>query len=334
MRLLPYLLPAAMLVTASFVSAADQPFLTDKARGWFWYEKQPDPPPPKEKEQKPPPPVAAVPAKAASSPAAAPQPGPSTFSVKWFQQNYSKVMEDAIDDPTDAKMDKYRYVTRVMVDKATNFSHKFQERAVLDAALDETNRFPISSAMRSDFYRQINQNKAHYMRQLSDRAGLWVFLDAECSFCERQYPIVKRMAKEHGLYVIFITKQGGPIFDMRSDDEVLPDAGHSKVMQVSVYPATVLVAPPDKHVVVSQGMLSEDLIVDRVLLAAKHIGLLDEGQYAEVNPNYSGLLSPQQISKLGMVDFSDPFFTRKIRDAVVAKSADLSRSRVNHEKTR
>ena len=93
-----------MLVTASFVSAADQPFLTDKARGWFWYEKQPDPPPPKEKEQKPPPPVAAVPAKAASSPAAPAQPGPSTFSVKWFQQNDSKVMEDAIDDPTDAKI--------------------------------------------------------------------------------------------------------------------------------------------------------------------------------------------------------------------------------------
>lgn len=243
-------------------------------------------------------------------------------------------MEAAIDDPTDANVDKYRYVTRVMMDKATNFSHKFQERAVLDAALDETNRFPISSAMRSDFYRQINQNKAHYMRKLAERAGLWVFLDAECSFCERQYPIVKRMAKEHGLYVIFITKQGGPIFDMKPDDEVLPDAGHSKVMQVSVYPATVLVAPPDKHVVVSQGMLSEDLIVDRVLLAAKHVGLLDEGQYAEVNPNYSGLLSPQQIAGLGAVDFSDPFFTRKIREAVVTKAPDLSRARVNHEKSR
>lgn len=201
MRIPVYLLPLALLATASFVSAADQPFLTDKARGWFWYEKQPDPPPPKEKEPKQPPPAAAAPAKPASSPEASAQsqPGPATFSVKWFQQNYATVMEDAIDDPTDAKMDKYRYVTRVMVDKATNFSHKFQERAVLDAALDETNRFPISSAMRSDFYRQINQNKAHYMRQLADRAGLWVFLDAECSFCERQYPIVKRMAKEHGL---------------------------------------------------------------------------------------------------------------------------------------
>src|SRR5450830_1648735 len=132
--------------------AVDQ-FIKDKEEGWFWYEREPDLIPEVVKK-----PVAAPP-KAKPTPEAkkADPAKPSALSVEWFQQEYPKILNAAIDDPTEENVRKYRYSTRVMLDKASNFTHVFQREALLDPLLDESVRSPFASAARGGFERLTNE---------------------------------------------------------------------------------------------------------------------------------------------------------------------------------
>lgn len=291
---------------------ASEAFYKDKSRGWFWKEKQPLP------SEPPPPPLVELPigGVAPTKEASADPKEPPTFSVKWFQQNYMSIFESAVDNPTPANMDKFRVVTRVMMDKASNATQLFRERAALDTDLDEQNRYPIASVMRSQMGTNINENTDTNLRYLSDKAFFWVFLDEECNFCGIQYSIINDLVKKTGLQVSYIVKQGKPIFGMNENDDVLPDVGHSENLNLKLTPSIVMVVPPQKFVVLTQGMLSADLLSERILLAAKSEGLLDNFRYAQTNPNVAGLLNPNQIKAMGNLDIKGADFDTRVREAL------------------
>jgi len=50
------------------------------------------------------------------------------------------------------------------------------------------------------------------------------------------------------------------------------------------------------------------------LLAAKNEGIIDNYQYASVNPNVAGLLTPDQINGLGDLDGKN--FASRVREAL------------------
>jgi len=317
----------------AFVSAAAlamplfayEAFLREKQRGWFWREAQPL----AEKEKMPEEPLAPPPAVVASpEPQATKEEAPPTFSVKWFQKHYMDLFEKTVDNPTAENMDQWRLATRVMIDKASNVAQVFRERAALDVELDEQNRYPIANAMRMDMGRQLLANQSSAIKFVGTKAALWVFLDEECSYCRLQYNIIKTFVKEHDLTVSYIVRQGKPIFEMSEDEEVLPDLGHSEALGIKLTPAVVMVAPPDKMVVLTQGMLAADALGERLLLAAKHEGILSEDRYAETNPNVAGLLSPKQINSLGALDFHGPGFAKKVREMLRENISQINASRM------
>ena len=289
---------------------ANEAFLRDKQRGWFWREEVLLPTAPAEE---PPIEPASVSVEATPMESREQRAEPPTFSVKWFQKHYMGLFERAVDDPTPENMDQWRLATRVMIDKASNAAQVFRERAALDVELDEQNRYPIATAMRMDMERNLLENQDDTVRFIGTRAALWVFLDEDCSYCRLQYNIIKTLAKQTDLTVSYIVRQGKPIFDMTEDDDVLPDLGHSETLGIRLTPAVVMVYPPDKMIVLSQGMLSGAELSERIILAAKQEGVLDEDRYARVNPNVAGLLTPSQIQSLGAKDFHGPGFAKAVR---------------------
>ena len=169
------------LVLASPAFAIDK-FLQKKEEGWFWYEREPEPPP----EPLPPEPQKPAPqVEKKAEPKKAP-----ALSVEWFQNEYLKILNAAVDDPSPENVRKYRYSTRVMLDKASNFSQAFQRESLLDPLLDEANRMPFSSASRGSFMRLTIQEQIKATKEIGKKAGLWIFLDESCAFCALQYPII------------------------------------------------------------------------------------------------------------------------------------------------
>src|SRR5690606_29210624 len=108
-----------------------------------------------------------------------------------------------------------------------------------------------------------------------------VFMDSTCNFCDLQYPVTARFAETHGLLTTYISMDGSRLASMPEDVPVVRDEGQSKHLQINVFPATALVIPPDQIIVISQGLLSDDLIEERVIAAAASAGLVpDEIRHA------------------------------------------------------
>ncbi|CAN7643879.1 conjugal transfer protein TraF [Acidovorax sp. LjRoot129] len=265
--------------------------------GWFWYEREPEP----LKEEKKPLPKKAPPTpsiiKLEAPKAKAPEVEP--LSVKWFQQEYMSVIHAAIDDPSEANVRNYRYATRVMLDKASNFTRQFQKQSLLDTLLDESVRSPFSSGMRGSFQGWSIDAKRAATKGLNKKAGLWVFLDDQCPFCAMQYPIVARLAKELQFEVFYITPDGKRPSWLMGGSNVLKDEGQSKTLRIGVRPAVALVVPPAKVTVITQGLLSQDLLEERILIAGDAAGLITGVERKNAFPEERGILTPEDIKELG-----------------------------------
>lgn len=276
-------------------------FIKDKEEGWFWYQRDPEPPEPKPIPKRPPsPPSTQAPPKKVE-PAK-----PSALSVEWFQKEYPQILNAAIDDPTVENVQKYRYATRVMLDKASNFTHVFQRQSLLDPLLDESIRTPFSSAARGSFQALTDKERTEAVNSINKAAGLWVFLDEKCPFCALQYPLVARTAKERGFIVTYITPDGKRPPWMSPKDELLADSGQSKYLRIGVRPAVALVVPPAKITVLTQGMLSQDLLEERILHAGDEAGLLSAELRKKAFPNERGLLTTDDIKEIGRELDSNP----------------------------
>jgi len=277
--------------------ALDQ-FIQDKEEGWFWYEIEPEPKEPKSPEPLPPP--KPVESQVIKLPPPKPEEKkPEGLSVEWFQKEYPSVLNQAIDNPTPENVSTYRYTTRVMLDKASNFAHEFKRQALMDPLLDESNRYPFSSAARGTYQRFTIEQKRSAIKGISGKAGLWVFLDQSCPFCALQYPIVARTARERGFLVTYITPDGARPDWIAKEDDVVKDEGQSKVLKIGIRPATVLVIPPERITVLTQGMLSQDLLEERILMAGDMAGLLNKEDHMRAFPMDKGLLTPDDIREAG-----------------------------------
>lgn len=285
------LLAALFLALTAAQAFAVDPFINDKAEGWFWYEREPVPPEP-EKEQLPPP-VVVVPRAQPEKPRVQP------LSVEWFQNEYLKVMSAAIDKPTEDNVRRYRYATRVMLDKASNFAHVFERESLLDTFLDESVRMPFTSYARSSTERLTEAQRREATDAIAKKAGLWIFMDDSCPFCQIQYPVVARVVKARGFTATYITPDGKRPAWMDPAADVRKDTGQSEHLSLSVLPAIALVIPPDRINVITQGMLAADQLEERILFAADYEGLLTGTQVAGAFPERKGLLTPDDINALG-----------------------------------
>jgi conjugal transfer pilus assembly protein TraF len=266
--------------------------------GWFWYEREPEAP----KEEKKEPPKKAPPMPSIiklEAPKEQKPPEIEPLSVKWFQQEYLSVINTAIDDPSEDNVRNYRYATRVMLDKASNFTRQFQKQSLLDPLLDESVRSPFSSGMRGSFQGWTFESKRKATRAMNKKAGLWVFLDDQCPFCAMQYPIVSRMAKELDFEVFYITPDGNRPSWLMGNAPVLKDAGQSKTLRIGIRPAVALVVPPAKITVLTQGLLSQDLLEERLLVAGDAAGLITGQERKNAFPEERGILTPDDIKSLG-----------------------------------
>jgi conjugal transfer pilus assembly protein TraF len=310
-------LAGALLIAASPALSVDD-FLKRKEEGWFWYQKEPEliipekieVPEPKE-EALPEVVKIEVPKKEKTEP----------LSVQWFKKSYEDLLHNAVDNPTPENVEKYRYATRVMLDKASNFGREFKKQALLDPFLDESNRYPFSSAMRGSFMRMTNKAKTNALKTISEKAGIWIFVNSTCDFCALQYPVIKNSIRENGWVAKFITPDGERPSYMDAEDDLAKDDGHSDHFKIKIWPSVALVVPPEKVIVLTQGMLSRDLFEERVLMAGDMAGLLGGEDRLAIFPNERGILTPEDIREAGkFIDEDGDAFKTKVQDLIEKRS--------------
>lgn len=258
-------------------SSQFEPF---KGDGYYWYAK---------------------PAPEPQKPASAPKPAPQKpdepkksepLSMKWLRENMPVLLEKAVDNPTQENVSNYMYAQRVLLDKSQNFSTKVKDVVATDPFLDENNRVPIAQFANTAFQKKTKADQREMIKLLAGRTGIWLFTDKpeRCMACkDYESNVLTGNSGVNGL----VNEFG---FNYRSID-VSTEQGKNaaKRFGLKVTPTTVLVAPPNKFVLLSQGLMTEDGLRERLLIGARIAGILSEKESVKTLPYNKGLLQNNDI---------------------------------------
>lgn len=256
-------------------------FFSRKSEGWYWYIDPRD-------EVKPEPPKVPLP-KAEAKPSEKSEPAKvAPFSVEWLRTNMPKLLDAAVNNPTKENVEAYLYAQRVTMDKSQRYAEQAQRVVAADPFLDENNRVPIASYTKPFFLRQAQEGKLDALRHIATVGGLWVFFDSKCHFCQPQVNTANELAKKYGLITKFISMDGKGLPNVK---EFVRDSGQAKRLNLKITPTTVLVVPPNNFFVVSQGIMAQDQLSDRILLAADSNSLLPKALSEKMNSYDRGVLT-------------------------------------------
>jgi len=285
------LLPLTGLADEVEPHVSNPVFLKGAGDGWFWYKDPKEKPIVKPKEPQSPTKTAP------ETPTTAKKETIVPFSVEWLRINLPKLQQEAIDNPTKENISAYYYAQRVAMDKAQNYAEKAQEVVASDPFLDENNRVPIASFATAQLERLVSKGKDDALKYMAGKGGLWVFYDSKCSFCGPQVNTVKEVAKKYGFSTKFIS------MDHKGIDGLLPagtwvnESGQARVLNVSITPTTIFVSPPNNYYVLSQGLMAQDGLSDRLIIAAKSNNLLSPEMLAGIQQYQRGLLKPEDMAE-------------------------------------
>lgn len=279
-------LPVALLVCGLAVAATTpsggsiNPYYEHHSEGWFWYETLPEPEPPQEKEPEKPEPPALQESKAVPKTS---DEGPPPLSAAWLKVNMPKYLERATDNPTPENVSAYYYLQRVALDKSNKFSDVAQEVVTQDYALDEVSRRPLATYAVNQTNAIAGQAHDELLRQISAKAGIVFVYHSECKYCAMQAPVLKNFASQYGFAITAISLDGLPMPGGAFPDYIT-DSGQARELGVQQTPAMFLALPPNRTVELAQGVLSIDELSQRVAMAGKQLGIVDEPSFDRARP--------------------------------------------------
>jgi conjugal transfer pilus assembly protein TraF len=187
------------------------------------------------------------------------------------------------------------YAQRVAMDKSQNYAQKVQEVVAADPFLDENNRVPIASFAAAQFERGVSKGKEDALKSIATKGGLWVFYDSKCNFCAPQVNTVKEVSKKYGFSTKFIAMDGNGIGGLLPEGSWVRESGQARMLNIKITPTTVFVSPPNNFFVISQGLMSQDGLAERLILAAQTNDMLPPEILAGVQQYQRGLLKTEDL---------------------------------------
>lgn len=236
------------------------------------------------------------------------EPKPKALSAEWLKQVMPETLMKAIDRPFEddgspsSETKAYMYMQRLSLDKAQNFSKAATTLTQIDPFLDETARVPVDTATNKVFSIALDKDKQEITNHLSKFTGLWFFYDSTCSFCVSQYQYLKDFRIKNNFKVMMISMDGKRLPNMDNNEIILPDRGQAKKLRLRITPSIVLVAPPNNFYVISQGLMTQDSLLTKILLVADQTNLLTKEQKEKLDPYSKGVLTPDQIARMQKVE--------------------------------
>lgn len=236
------------------------------------------------------------------------EPQPKALSAEWLKRVMPETLMRAIDRPFEddgspsSETKAYMYMQRLTLDKAQNFSKAATTLTQTDPFLDETARVPVDTATNKVFNIALEKDKADIVKHLASFTGLWFFYDSSCSFCVSQYQFLKDFRIKNNFKIMMISMDGKRLPNMDANEIILPDRGQAKRLRLRITPSIVLVAPPNNFYVVSQGLMTQDSLLTKILLVADQTNLLTKEQKEKLDPYSKGVLTPDQIARMQKVE--------------------------------
>lgn len=212
-------------------------------------------------------------------------------TAEWFRQTEQKLLDELSSNPSEKNALAYKVLERARndrVDEVARVTGKILEKYPY---LSESVRVPIAAHARQQALWQIDQAKEGIIRDLTKKAGLWMFFDSSCNFCHAQFETVKMLEKKFGMQVRYISTDGGVIKGM-NQNQVRFDNGGSRSRQfgIKLTPAVVMVVPPENAAIVAHGAMGLSELEEKIVTAAIDMKIADPKLTRTAKMNEHGMI--------------------------------------------
>jgi len=241
-------------------SAQDGPprYWSDTWRGWHFYE---DPSP--DIEVKP------ATSPKALTPAVPTQPAkaPELAAFERLQKAVEETRNIAIMQPTEANVRRYMELESQVVERASYFADVAQRVAWATPELDPTLQGrPVGAKALEVFEQQQLVDRSRSIADLGQDHVLFFFYRTDCPYCHAFAPTLQAFQARHGIKVVAIGVDGGP---MPGFPNARADNGIATTLKVTQVPAVFLAQPfTGKITPIGFGVLSEAQLLERIALVS------------------------------------------------------------------
>jgi conjugal transfer pilus assembly protein TraF len=255
---LPLLLAACAPLAAMAQSGPPQ-YWSDAWRGWHFYE---DPEP--ETVERPAPPSRAASVAVPKVPAAKP---PEIVEFEALQKRLEETRNIAVMRPTEANVRRYMELEAKVVARASTFADVAQRIAWATPELDPTLQGRPVNAKAVEVFDQLQMaQRSESITALARDHVLFFFFRSDCPYCHAFAPTLESFQVRHGIKVVAISLDGGP---MPGFPDARRDNGIASTLKVAQVPAVYLAQPfTGKISPIGFGVLSEAQLVERIAMVA------------------------------------------------------------------
>ena len=254
------LLTVVTLATSVAAVAQEAPtrYWSDTWRGWHFYE-EPEP----ETMDRPAP--LARPSITAPKPPAAK--APEIVEFERLQKAMEETRHIAIMRPTEVNVRRYMELEAKVVARASTFADVAQRIAWATPELDPTLQGRPVNAKALEVFDQLQMaQRNESINALGRDHVLFFFFRGDCPYCHALAPTLEAFQTRHGIRVVAISIDGGP---MPGFPDARRDNGIATTLKVAQVPAVYLAQPFTGRITpIGFGVLSEAQLVERIALVA------------------------------------------------------------------
>ncbi|WP_232129118.1 conjugal transfer protein TraF [Luteimonas sp. BDR2-5] len=220
-------------------------YWADSWRGWHFYEVPPPEPEP-----------------AAPAPQAPAQPD-ALHEFERLQKAVEDTRHIAIMQPTEENVRRYMALEAQVVARASYFADVAQRVAWTHPELDPTLQGrPVNARALEVYERQQAEMRSRTVARLGQDHVLMFFYRSDCPFCHAFAPTLEAFQARHGLQVLAISVDGGPIPGF---PQARVDNGIANTLRVDQVPAVFLAQPFTGRITpIGFGVLSESELLERI----------------------------------------------------------------------
>jgi len=252
---LALLLTIAVMLDSDSAAAQDASrYWADSWRGWHFYEE-----PVLEEREHPLPSSKVTP----TAPPAQPSRAPELVEFERLQKTLEETRNIAIMRPSEANVRRYMEQESQVVARASYFADVAQRVAWATPQLDPTLQGrPVNAKALEVFDQAELVDRSRAIADLGKDHVLFFFYRSDCPYCHAFAPTLAAFQPRHGIQVVAISLDGGPL---PSFPNARPDNGIATTLKVSQVPAVFLAQPfTGKISPIGFGVLSESQLLERI----------------------------------------------------------------------
>lgn len=254
----------APLRPAGVVGPPPTAYWDDAWRGWHFYE-EPEPEPSADDlarrrrarsaaAPRPPAPSASVPENSRA---------PELVEFEQLQKTLEEFRNIAIMRPTEANVRRYMAFEASVVARASYFADVAQRVAWSTPELDPSvHGRPLNAKALEVFEQRQRDERSSTAAALGRDHVLFFFFRSDCPYCHAFAPTLRAFEERHGLQVVPVSLDGGPLPSYAS---VRKDNGIASALNVTQVPAVFLAHPFSGTITpIGFGVLSESQLLERI----------------------------------------------------------------------